>query len=142
MATENTSNENQQNIKQPLSPLVSIFLKLNVTIAGVIAFVFGYFWSGLRDFPDKTIADIYALTFVDSEMTIRLCVEALTVPLIAVAVASILYKAAKRWVYPVWFIICTYAIVIFVGYALYAGQRGFYDVFSLFTGGFDRKTDR
>ncbi len=132
MATENTSNENQQNIKQPLSPLVSIFLKLNVTIAGVIAFVFGYFWSGLRDFPDKTIADIYALTFVDSEMTIRLCVEALTVPLIAVAVASILYKAAKRWVYPVWFIICTYAIVIFVGYALYAGQRGFYDVFSLF----------
>lgn len=132
MATENTSNENQQNIKQPLSPLVSIFLKLNVTIAGVIAFVFGYFWSGLRDFPDKTIADIYALTFVDSEMTIRLCVEALTVPLIAVAVASILYKAAKRWVYPVWFIICTYAIVIFVGYALYAGQSGFYDVFSLF----------
>lgn len=132
MATENTSNENQQNIKQPLSPLVSIFLKLNVTIAGVIAFVFGYFWSGLRDFPDKTIADIYALTFVDSEMTIRLCVEALTVPLIAVAVASILYKAAKRWIYPVWFIICTYAIVIFVGYALYAGQRGFYDVFSLF----------
>ena len=132
MATENTSNENQQNIKQPLSPLVRIFLKLNVTIAGVIAFVFGYFWSGLRDFPDKTIADIYALTFVDSEMTIRLCVEALTVPLIAVAVASNLYKAAKRWVYPVWFIICTYAIVIFVGYALYAGQRGFYDVFSLF----------
>lgn len=132
MATENTSNENQQNIKQPLSPFVSIFLKLNVTIAGVIAFVFGYFWSGLRDFPDKTIADIYALTFVDSEMTIRLCVEALTVPLIAVAVASILYKAAKRWVYPVWFIICTYAIVIFVGYALYAGQSGFYDVFSLF----------
>ena len=132
MATENTSNENQQNIKQPLSPLVSIFLKLNVTIAGVIAFVFGYFWSGLRDFPDKTIADIYALTFVDSEMTIRLCVEALTVPLIAVAVASILYKAAKRWVYPVWFIICTYAIVIFVGYALYVGQSGFYDVFSLF----------
>lgn len=132
MATENTSNENQQNIKQPLSPLVRIFLKLNVTIAGVIAFVFGYFWSGLRDFPDKTIADIYALTFVDSEMTIRLCVEALTVPLIAVAVASILYKAAKRWVYPVWFIICTYAIVIFVGYALYVGQSGFYDVFCLF----------
>lgn len=132
MTTENPSPDNQKNT-QSLPLLLRLFLKLNVTIAGVIAFVFGYFWSGLRDFPDKTIADIYSLTFVDSEMTIRLCVEALTVPLIAVAVASILYKAAKRWLYPVWFIICTYAIVIFVGYALYAGQSGgFYDVFSLF----------
>ena len=118
--------------KKPLSPFVSLLLKLNVALAGLIAYVFGYFWSGLRDYPDKTLADIYALTFVDNALTTQLAIEALAVPLIAVAISSIVYKAAKRWIFPVWFILCTYAIVVFVGYALYAGQNQFYDVFSLF----------
>ncbi|HIU84409.1 MAG TPA: hypothetical protein IAC66_03460 [Candidatus Aphodousia gallistercoris] len=118
--------------KKPLNPFVSLLLKLNVALAGLIAYVFGYFWSGLRDYPDKTLADIYALTFVDNALTTQLAIEALAVPLIAVAISSIVYKAAKRWIFPVWFILCTYAIVVFVGYALYAGQNQFYDVFSLF----------
>ena len=118
--------------KKPLNPFVSLLLKLNVALAGLIAYVFGYFWSGLRDYPDKTLADIYALTFVDNALTTQLAIEALSVPLIAVAISSIVYKAAKRWIFPVWFILCTYAIVVFVGYALYAGQNQFYDVFSLF----------
>lgn len=118
--------------KKPLNLFVSLLLKLNVALAGLIAYVFGYFWSGLRDYPDKTLADIYALTFVDNALTTQLAIEALAVPLIAVAISSIVYKAAKRWIFPVWFILCTYAIVVFVGYALYAGQNQFYDVFSLF----------
>ena len=118
--------------KKPLNPFVSLLLKLNVALAGLIAYVFGYFWSGLRDYPDKTLADIYALTFVDNALTTQLAIEALAVPLIAVAISSLVYKAAKRWIFPVWFILCTYAIVVFVGYALYAGQNQFYDVFSLF----------
>ena len=104
--------------KKPLNPFVSLLLKLNVALAGLIAYVFGYFWSGLRDYPDKTLADIYALTFVDNALTTQLAIEALAVPLIAVAISSIVYKAAKRWIFPVWFILCTYAIVVFVGYAL------------------------
>ena len=118
--------------KKPLNLFVSLLLKLNVALAGLIAYVFGYFWSGLRDYPDKTLADIYALTFVDNALTTQLAIEALAVPLIAVAISSIVYKAAKRWIFPVWFILCTYAIVVFVGYALYAGQNQFYDDFSLF----------
>ena len=118
--------------KKPLNLFVSLLLKLNVALAGLIAYVFGYFWSGLRDYPDKKLADIYALTFVDNALTTQLAIEALAVPLIAVAISSIVYKAAKRWIFPVWFILCTYAIVVFVGYALYAGQNQFYDVFSLF----------
>ena len=118
--------------KKPLNLFVSLLLKLNVALAGLIAYVFGYFWSGLRDYPDKTLADIYALTFVDNALTTQLAIEALAVPLIAVAISSIVYKAAKRWIFPVWFILCTYAIVVFVCYALYAGQNQFYDVFSLF----------